>query len=117
MADMANLDQTIECWDQLRRLCPDQTIVPVTYMNSSAAIKAFVGEHGGAVCTSSNCRNVLKWALKGGADKPGGEQNQSSVFPRSASRPQYRIRDGLSAGLHGGLGSDAEISAATIRHA
>src|SRR5436853_5093964 len=67
MADMANLDQTLECWDQLQETCPDQLIVPITYMNSSAAIKAFVGEHGGAVCTSSNCRNVLEWALKGGA--------------------------------------------------
>jgi quinolinate synthase len=67
MADMANLDQTVECWEQLEETCPDQTIVPVTYMNSSAAIKAFVGEHGGAVCTSSNCRNVLEWALRGGA--------------------------------------------------
>jgi quinolinate synthase len=67
MADMANLDQTLECWEQLQEQCPDQTIVPITYMNSSAAIKAFVGEHGGAVCTSSNCRNVLEWALKGGA--------------------------------------------------
>ena len=67
MADMANLDQTLDCWAQLRETCPDQTIVPITYMNSSAAIKAFVGEHGGAVCTSSNCRNVLEWALKGGA--------------------------------------------------
>ena len=67
MADMANLDQTLECWAQLQESCPDQTIVPITYMNSSAAIKSFVGEHGGAVCTSSNCRNVLEWALKGGA--------------------------------------------------
>jgi quinolinate synthase len=67
MADMANLDQTLDCWAQLQETCPDQTIVPITYMNSSAAIKAFVGEHGGAVCTSSNCRNVLEWALKGGA--------------------------------------------------
>ncbi|HSV15590.1 MAG TPA: quinolinate synthase NadA [Tepidisphaeraceae bacterium] len=67
MADMANLDQTIECWEQLKQTCPDQLIVPITYMNSSAAIKAFVGEHGGAVCTSSNCRNVLEWALRGGA--------------------------------------------------
>jgi quinolinate synthase len=66
MADMANLDQTLECWAQLQEACPDQTIVPITYMNSSAAIKAFVGEHGGAVCTSSNCRNVLEWALPGG---------------------------------------------------
>ena len=64
MADMANLDQTLDCWAQLTEFCPDQTIVPITYMNSSAAIKAFVGEHDGAVCTSSNCRNVLEWALK-----------------------------------------------------
>jgi quinolinate synthase len=66
MADMANLDQTLDCWEQLKQICPDQRIVPITYMNSSAAIKAFVGEHGGAVCTSSNCRNVLEWALGGG---------------------------------------------------
>src|SRR3982751_5236632 len=66
MADMANLEQTLTAWEQLAETCPNQTIVPITYMNSSAAIKAFVGEHGGAVCTSSNCRNVLEWALKGG---------------------------------------------------
>ncbi len=64
MADMANLDQTLDCWAQLEETCPGQAIVPITYMNSSAAIKAFVGEHGGAVCTSSNCRNVLEWALQ-----------------------------------------------------
>ncbi len=76
MADMANLDQTLEAWAQLEETCPGQTIVPITYMNSSAAIKAFVGEHGGAVCTSSNCRNVLEWALAGGAvaaHKPGNK--------------------------------------------
>jgi quinolinate synthase len=69
MADMANLDQTLEAWAQLQEVCPDHTIVPITYMNSSAAIKAFVGEHGGAVCTSSNCRNVLEWALAGGGEE------------------------------------------------
>jgi quinolinate synthase len=63
MADMANLDQTMECWAILQELCPDQRIVPITYMNSSAAIKAFVGEHGGSVCTSSNARSVLEWAI------------------------------------------------------
>src|SRR3954464_10419864 len=67
MADMANLEQTEDAWAQLHEICPGQRIVPITYMNSSAAIKAFVGEHGGAVCTSSNVRNVLEWALKGGA--------------------------------------------------
>jgi quinolinate synthase len=68
MADMANIDQTRDCWAQLEETCPGQTIVPITYMNSSAAIKAFVGEHGGAVCTSSNCRDILDWALRGGAN-------------------------------------------------
>src|ERR1700709_542676 len=69
MADMANLDQTLDCWEQLQETCPGQTIVPVTYMNSSAAIKSFVGEQGGAVCTSSNCRDVLEWAFNGGANQ------------------------------------------------
>jgi quinolinate synthase len=78
MADMASLDQTLDAWAQLTETCPDQTIVPITYMNSSAAIKAFVGEHGGAVCTSSNCRNVLEWALKGGASAQSQIANPKS---------------------------------------
>ncbi|MEL7238361.1 MAG: quinolinate synthase NadA [Planctomycetota bacterium] len=69
MADMADIDQTHEAWEQMTSVCGDQTIVPITYMNSSADIKSFVGEHGGAVCTSSNARAVLEWALKGGAVK------------------------------------------------
>ncbi len=82
MSDMANLDQTLEAWAQLEEVCPDQLIVPITYMNSSAAIKAFVGEHGGAVCTSSNCRNVLEWALAGGANgNPEGKKVKVLFFP------------------------------------
>ena len=84
MADMANLEQTEEAWTQLTAVCPDQLIVPITYMNSSAAIKAFVGEHGGAVCTSSNCRNVLEWALRGGghpASEIGGRKIKILFFP------------------------------------
>jgi quinolinate synthase len=83
MADMATLDQTLDAWEQLRSVCgDDQPVVPVTYMNSSAAIKAFVGEHGGAVCTSSNCRNVLEWALAGGskeATKRRSDEVQSAL--------------------------------------
>src|SRR5436305_2583492 len=82
MADMANLDRTLVAWEQLAETCPGQTIVPITYMNSSAAIKAFVGEHGGAVCTSSNCRNVLEWALSGAGrqgDKGTRGQGDSQV--------------------------------------
>ncbi|HEX2971208.1 MAG TPA: quinolinate synthase NadA [Tepidisphaeraceae bacterium] len=66
MADMANLDQTLTCWEQLQEVAADQCLIPITYVNSSADIKAFVGQHGGAVCTSSNCRNVLEWALQQG---------------------------------------------------
>jgi quinolinate synthase len=77
MADMANLDQTIDAWQQLESACRDQRIVPITYMNSSAAIKSFVGEHGGAVCTSSNCKAVLEWALKAG----GAHKTKVLFFP------------------------------------
>jgi quinolinate synthase len=69
MADMADLDQVEECWDALADVTDIGAIVPVTYMNSSAALKAFVGEHGGAVCTSSNARAVIEWAL--GRGEPG----------------------------------------------
>src|SRR5271155_1582153 len=78
MADMANLDQTLDCWAQLQEQCPGQTIVPITYMNSSAAIKSFVGEHGGAVCTSSNCRDVLQWAL--GSQHPIHGESRKILF-------------------------------------
>ncbi len=73
MADMANIDQVEDCWEQLGEICgtnPDadgkQQIVPVTYMNSSAALKAFCGRHGGIVCTSSNAHAVLEWAFARG---------------------------------------------------
>jgi quinolinate synthase len=81
MADMANLEQTVECWEQLQSVADGQPIVPVTYMNSSAAIKAFVGEHGGAVCTSSNCRAILEWAFAGGASGKKKERAKVLFFP------------------------------------
>jgi quinolinate synthase len=63
MADMAELDQVETCWDDLTRVTGER-IVPITYMNSTAAIKAFCGRHGGAVCTSSNAAAVMRWALE-----------------------------------------------------
>ena len=66
IADMADIDQVEEAWDELARVIDVERLVPVTYMNSAAALKAFVGRHGGAVCTSSNARAVLTWALKRG---------------------------------------------------
>ncbi len=66
MADMADADEVTDCWADLARLIDIEAVVPVTYMNSSAALKAFVGRNGGAVCTSSNARAVLEWALRRG---------------------------------------------------
>ena len=66
MADMADIDQVEEAWDDLARVIDVGRLIPVTYMNSAAALKAFVGRHGGAVCTSSNARAVLTWALERG---------------------------------------------------
>jgi quinolinate synthase len=63
MADMADIDAVEDAWESLATVTDVERIVPVTYMNSSAALKAFVGRHGGAVCTSSNARAVLSWAL------------------------------------------------------
>jgi len=63
MADMARLSQVEDCWDALAEAGLDGRVVPVTYMNSSADIKAFCGRHGGAVCTSSNADVALEWAF------------------------------------------------------
>jgi quinolinate synthase len=62
MADMARLAQVEDCWDALTDAGVAESVVPVTYMNSSADIKAFCGRHGGAVCTSSNADVALEWA-------------------------------------------------------
>ena len=66
MADMADIDQVEEAWEEISAITDIDRVVPITYMNSSAALKAFVGDHGGAVCTSSNARAVLEWAFERG---------------------------------------------------
>ncbi len=66
MADMADIDQVEEAWAEIGAITAIDRVVPITYMNSAAALKAFVGRNGGAVCTSSNARAVLTWALERG---------------------------------------------------
>ncbi|GAA1727541.1 quinolinate synthase NadA [Aeromicrobium alkaliterrae] len=73
MADMADEDSVEAAWEELMELYADEdtsdgraSVVPVTYMNSSAALKAFCGRHGGIVCTSSNAATVLEWAFEQG---------------------------------------------------
>jgi quinolinate synthase len=66
MADMATANQVQKCWDELASIGVAQSTIPVTYMNSSAAIKSFTGEHGGTVCTSSNAEKSMQWAFTQG---------------------------------------------------
>ena len=73
MADMADIDQVEECWEQLMEVYGEEPdadgrapVIPVTYMNSSAALKGFCGRNGGIVCTSSNAATVLEWAFERG---------------------------------------------------
>jgi quinolinate synthase len=64
MADMANLAKVERAWRELAEVLePDEMITPVTYINSAADLKAFCGEHGGTVCTSTNAKQVLEWSF------------------------------------------------------
>ncbi len=66
MADMAEISQVEACWESLERIGLTDGLIPLTYMNSTAAIKAFCGERGGLVCTSSNARRAFEWAFARG---------------------------------------------------
>ena len=63
MADMAEIEQVEDCWEQLADVIDVEDVMPVTYVNSAASLKAFCGRKGGIVCTSANCRAVLDWAF------------------------------------------------------
>ncbi len=84
MADMADYDQTVEAWELIHKSLKDQgwngRIVPITYVNSTAAIKAFVGDHGGACCTSSNADQVFDWAMKGGTQPKADDEEIKILF-------------------------------------
>ncbi len=113
MADMADIDPVEEAWEELGRVTDIERVVPVTYMNSSAALKAFVGRHGGSVCTSSNARAVLTLGPRPRRDRRRGARRQGPLLPRPAPRPQHR----LPARLHGSAtwpcGTRGPISAAS----
>jgi len=86
MADMAAWDEVVEAWESIHAVHAASgesvRVVPITYVNSSAAIKAFVGAHGGACCTSSNAARVFEWALAGGATPLApGERVQLLFLP------------------------------------
>lgn len=91
MADMADYDDTVDAWEQLHEVLSARRgdssrparsvrVIPICYMNSTAAIKSFCGEHGGAVCTSSNCARVFEWALAGGTEPKRDDEEIKILF-------------------------------------
>ena len=78
MADMAHIDQLEDAWDRLSA-ATDVAIVPITYVNSAATIKAFCGQHDGACCTSSNAKPILEWAL--GEDEAAPDNRKVLFLP------------------------------------
>ena len=114
MADMANIDQVEEAWEELAQVTDVSRIIPITYMNSSAALKAFVGRHEGAVCTSSNARAVLTWALDHG-DKvlffPDQHLGRNTAFGMGFGADDMRVWNPRLA--LGGL-ADAEVKESTL---
>src|SRR5947207_11619228 len=96
MADMADVESVEEAGDAIGEVADIDRVVPITYMNSSAALKAFVGRNGGAVCTSSNARAVLTWALEKG-DKilffPDQHLGRNTGFQLGYGDPDMRVWD------------------------
>jgi quinolinate synthase len=80
MADMADADDLEGIWPELES-CAAAPIVPITYVNSTAAIKSFVGRHEGACCTSSNAKLVLEWALRGAQPSAGARGHKVLFLP------------------------------------
>ena len=115
MADMAAPEQLETCWEELtqmgitspRRRSGQAGVVPVTYINSAASIKAFVGERGGTVCTSSNAMATLTLGVCA--------RRARAVSARPAPRTQHRLQDGHPARRDGGLGSRRDLRRARSR--
>jgi len=114
MADMADIDSVEEAWEALGAVTDVNEVVPVTYMNSSASLKAFVGRHGGAVCTSSNASAVVSWALERGRQLlffPDQHLGRNTAYQLGYSADAMRVWDPRRD--QGGL-TDAELKETTF---
>ena len=101
MADMADLDSVEAAWRDLAEVIDVDDLMPVTYVNSSADLKAFCGRHGGIVCTSSNARAVLDWAF--------ARRQRVLLLSRPAPRAEHRPADGDRSRGDDGLGSPRTV--------
>lgn len=115
MADMAEIGQVENCWDALERAGLTADLTPLTYMNSAAAIKAFCGERGGLVCTSSNARGAFEWAFRR-AQKilflPDQHLGRNTAFEMGISLSEMVVWDPYQ--INGGLSPDRLRAAKVI---
>src|ERR1700734_544533 len=118
MADMAEIGQVEDCWDSLERAGLNRAgtggLIPITYMNSAAAIKAFCGERGGLVCTSSNARGAFEWAFQRAAKilfLPDQHLGRNTAFAMGIPLSEMVVFDPYQ--IHGGI-SPARLKAAKV---
>jgi quinolinate synthase len=115
MADMAEIGQVENCWDSLERAGLTGDLIPLTYMNSAAAIKAFCGERGGLVCTSSNARGAFEWAFARGSKilfLPDQHLGRNTAFAMGIPLSEMVIWDPYQ--INGGLSPDRLRNARVI---
>jgi quinolinate synthase len=119
MADMAEIGQVEDCWDSLERAgLTDEVaggLIPLTYMNSAAAIKAFCGERGGLVCTSSNARGAFEWAFSRGSKilfLPDQHLGRNTAFAMGIPLSEMVVWDPYQ--INGGLSPDRLKAAKVI---
>ncbi|WP_245632193.1 quinolinate synthase NadA [Edaphobacter aggregans] len=115
MADMAEIGQVEDCWDSLERAGLTDDLVPLTYMNSAAAIKAFCGERGGLVCTSSNARGAFEWAFERGSKilfLPDQHLGRNTAFAMGIPLSEMVVWDPYQ--INGGLSPDRLKAAKVI---
>ncbi|MGH7291488.1 MAG: quinolinate synthase NadA, partial [Myxococcota bacterium] len=83
MADMADYEDLVDAWQMIHEALGPKLngrVIPITYVNSTAAVKAFVGEHGGACCTSSNAMDIFRWAMAGGTQPVARGEKIKIIF-------------------------------------
>jgi quinolinate synthase len=115
MADMAEIGQVENCWDSLERAGLTGDLIPLTYMNSAAAIKAFCGERGGLVCTSSNARGAFEWAFAHGSKilfLPDQHLGRNTAFAMGIPMCEMVVWDPYQ--INGGLSPDRLRNARVI---
>ncbi|MEG9435647.1 quinolinate synthase NadA [Edaphobacter sp. HDX4] len=115
MADMAEIGQVENCWDSLERAGLTGDLIPLTYMNSAAAIKAFCGERGGLVCTSSNARGAFDWAFARGSKilfLPDQHLGRNTAFAMGIPLSEMVVWDPYQ--INGGLSPDRLRNAKVI---